>query len=352
MIQIMIQAMTQAFRHKIWIRIYFLILIIFSAVTVAVTEELTRGNMKMMDNTSIEALLESSLLADGEDYLKLRDTLLSEAESNPSVLNIAKSSLSQNPDWRRQLLSKIITGWITNPSLFEQCTKFMQGDLSGIKPMGGFTLRHRAHSIANLGPDVVARILEKLWKSVEFNEGMEESSLYVALELLKDPQSEALMLEYSAKNQPEKKQILALTVLIQTDTDKYTPLVFDIAQDKNRADDVRIYAIKSLDELPDPQALPMLEKILQDEKRSHKEHLAAAEGIAAFSKPSTRALIVKTLQNSSDEDMLLILVGILTDIGIKDDIPHLKRAGRKHDTVNEYVEDAIEVINTRESEGT
>ena len=333
----------------LWTLINLLLLIVLPAATFSANLEQTKGNT-MMDNIKIEALLQSALQAQGEEYLKHRSTLLIESETNPAVLNSAKSILAQSQDWQRQLLFQVINGWATRPALFEQCTKFMRGDLVGRKPLAGFTVRQRAHAMAELGPSVVIRIMEMLWKSVEYSAGTEESSLYVALELLKDPQAEKLMLHLSDPGEPENTQMLALSVLIRTEKFEYYPLVFEIAQDTKRANAVRNYAIVSLGELRDDQALPTLIDILKDEHSSKAEQLAAAEGIAARQDPSSRSVVVEALNNNDDEDILLVLVGILSDIGVKDDIPHLLHAGHKHKTVKEYAKDAIEEINDREDE--
>ena len=103
--------LTKRVRNKrcfaLWTSINLLILIVLLDTAFSANIKQTKGNTDM-DNIKIEALLQSTLKAQGEKYLELRSALLVESEKNPAVLDSAKSIFAQSQDWQRQLLFQII----------------------------------------------------------------------------------------------------------------------------------------------------------------------------------------------------------------------------------------------------
>ena len=54
------------------------------------------------------------------------------------------------------------------------------------------------------------------------------------------------------------------------------------------------------------------------------------------------------METTWNEDVLLALIGLLVELGTPDDVPVLERVGKRGAVVQQYAEDAIEDITSRE----
>ncbi len=298
-----------------------------------------------MADTTPEDYLATAVQTDGSRYSAARDALLEAHEGgDATVLAVVSAAAADGSDWRRQLSSQMIGGWIQQRALFEQTTAYARGNLPGPEPLPGFTAAMRGEAIAALGSAAVPRVLEMLWKSQDYGDDKTFSALFTALTQLEDPRALEPMRELTEASHPAYTRTSAIRVLTALRDPAVTPLLLDLAGEPATEPAVREYAIRSLGKVADPRAGEQLTAMLLDQDASIEERRLAAEGLELRLDPATRPAVVAALDNSFDVTTLLTLVRVLGEIGEVADIPALQQTGLRGQEFVEPVEFAIDAI--------
>jgi HEAT repeat protein len=241
----------------------------------------------------------------------------------------------------------MIIGWVTNKAVYEKCAQYMRGDLPGPRPLPGFTAKHRAQAIASLSKVVTPRVLEMTWKTIEYGDPVESSALFGALAQLQDQRAAMPMIELIEERSSTNVQTSAINVLSRLSDPRGLDLLLQLANDPKTDRVVRLSAIRAIGRYDDARASEALTGILLRKGLADDERLAAAEGLGTRLDPKTRPAVLEALGRTWNQDALVALVGILGEIGTREDIPALQRAAKRGKLVEQYVEDAIEDIESR-----
>jgi len=302
-----------------------------------------------MATESFDQLFSTMLSRKGADYIAARDAiLLSNDLKNEAMQEVAAQAASGN--WQTVLAGEILLGWIDHEELFATCKYYMQGNLPGRRPLPGFTVAHRAKAIADMGPSVTPRILEMLWKSQEYDNFDESSSLLAALKHLLDRRAVEPLIELvdREQHQPEEIRTLAVVVLAALNGDREFDFIENYVSSTNGEDPVRQQMIIGLGEFRNkPAATETLQRLLVDPGLGLVEHRSAAQGMRMQPQAYSREKIMVAIEEAGDEVLLLHLIAIIGQIGTPDDIEPLKRKVLVSEMVGDYVEEAIEEINSR-----
>ncbi len=284
----------------------------------------------------------------GSSYATARDAIISQySEGETRILQDLIATAADPSDWNRQLTAQIIRGWITDPAVYETCTKYVKGDLPGPVPLPGFTAGHRIAALAQLGEAATPRILEMLWKSQEYEGDTESSALFGALAQLNDPRSIRPMLDIVEQARTPDLQTSAIRVLSTLRQPEALELLLEFVDDPTENQAVRVYSIRSLGEWDDTRAVGTLTSILLDEDASREERAAAADALETRMDPATRPAVIKALEDAWDETTVLTLVSILEAIGTTEDIDLLRRVAAYGPDYSNAATDAIAAIEDR-----
>ena len=306
-----------------------------------------------MATESFDQLYSTMLSGEGADYIAARDYILSSNDlRNEAPQGVAARTVSD--DWHSVLVGAILMGWINNEEQFKTCRYYAQGNLPGRRPLPGFTVQHRAKAIADMGRSITPRILEMLWKSREYRGSDESSSLLAALRLLLDRRAVEPLIELLEREHPkedEEFRTMAVIVLAALNGDREFAFINEHVNSVKGEDPVRQQMIIGLGEFHNrPAATDTLQRLLVDPELSLVEHRSAAQGMRTQPQAYSRDKIMLEIEEAWDEVLLLHLIAIIGEIGTHEDIEELKRKALVSEMVADYVEDAIEEIESRQPE--
>lgn len=306
----------------------------------------TDGELSMATET-FDQLYSSMMEQTGSSYIKSRDTILMSSELRKEAIQKAKEKAMIGADWRTQRTVEILSGWVNNQEQFNLCKEYAEGNLPGRPPLPGFTVHHRAKAIAALGPSITPRIIEILWKSKEYKDLSESSALLVAAKLLKDKRLVEPLVELIKGEEPEDIQAISMAVLAAINDNNAFEFIHQYVKQTKGEGPVRLQAIIALGAFENRKSTDVLESILANSDLALAEHLSAAEGMLSQPQVFSRETVLQRLENAWDEGLVLNLVSIMGHIGIRDDIPALKQKAHLSEMVGDYVEEAIEEIESR-----
>ncbi len=299
-----------------------------------------------MTDSTFEQLFASATTQRGADYQKARDQILA-LEKQAEVLGKLAGFAADATDWRKQLTAEMIHDRVADEATYESCLARAAGELGEPRPLGGFTIKHRADAIAGLGEAVVPGVLEQVWKLDADPAGTETAAFFGALERLQDTRSVLPMIELTEKPHPTENRASAVSVLSRLGDPRGFEVVLRLAGDVRIPELLRGQSIRVLGRFDDTRASQQLTAILLDEHDTDGAHLAAAEGLGERLDPATRSAVAQALDRADADDLCLALVNVLGEIGIKQDIPALERVVERSATVAGYAQDAIEDIAAR-----
>jgi len=285
----------------------------------------------------------------GAPYIAAREKILAGGPSARAEASTVLRQTSISPaDWRTNLAAEILLGWFDQKELFLKSDRYARGALPPPAPLPGFTARHRAGAIAELGPGVVPRVLERLWKTGEYGDETECEALFGALREIADrravPPMIALVDDPSTSAQVRGSAASLLSSL--GDPHGLEP-VLRLARDPKADPAARGVAIRSLGRFDDAKATQALVDLLNRRDLPLDERRAAADGLLKRADPATRSSVLLAAEREHDPLIQVALIQTMGRIGTMADIPGLKNLGAKDRAIAKRVNSAVEDIQAR-----
>lgn len=297
-----------------------------------------------MDNAQFDSSFQAAVNDTGEPYLKARTTII---DTGAQAIPRLKARQTPSADWKTGMVADIMLGWLTEKDLFEKCTRYVKGDLPGEPPITGkFTLLDRAKAVANLGKDVVPRLLEMIIKTREASDIDETGAVFGALSLLGDQRAVMPLLELLQSEKDADRKIGAASVLGRLrDVIAVQPLQ-GILLDGKQPTALRATAAVSLGELRDLRASVPLQNVLLDKTNLLELREAAVRAIDILGDPGASGALVRALPQAlaeADEDdpsFPLIIIETLGKLGEASSLALLNDLAKKHS--DEFIREAAQ----------
>lgn len=304
-----------------------------------------------MAEEAFENVFQTAVTSRGEAYREAKEAILALAdeERRAALAELHRRASSANR-WEETLTARILAGWMERPEDFERCAAYAHGELPGPEPLAGFTARHRAVAISQIGPEVTPRVLEMVYKDPQAREPRVQASLFGALVYLEDPLAVPPMIALVEEEDADpgvREQ--AMNVLSRLGDPRGLEPLLRLTEDADAEASTRETAIRALAGFEDPRASERLLAILADENRSPEEHHAAATALFLLASPATVDGVRALVRQRHEARTLVYLIGLLGQLGGPEDLPLLEELAASDDPeVAEEATDAIESL----SEGT
>jgi hypothetical protein len=300
---------------------------------------------------TFEALFPIAASSRGMSYVQAKSQFLALAgRERKKTLARLKLAGQDSSDWQRQLTALILAGWLERKASFAQCGIFARGDLPGPEPLPGFTAKHRATAIAQLGKEVTPRVLEMLYKNREYADETQRSALFGALVELEDDRAVMPMVALAEDEGTEGEvRVEALNVLAWLGDPRGLDAVLRLANDRDVDAAVREPAIRALAGFGDPRAADGLFDILGNNAVALSDRRAASGALAIMCNPATRERLRAAIPQAEDQQIKLDLIAALGQAGTKEDQPFLaKLAGDEDAATARAAREAMTAIAERE----
>ncbi len=119
------------------------------------------------EKENIEDLFQKAVILSGEEYIKVRQTLLERTNKvNPFLKRVKETS----KDWRALVIADIIQGWIDNPNLYKEFWNWKAPSNGYRNPYPRMRQAARA-KFSEAGEKITPLMLELIWKKGETHYG-------------------------------------------------------------------------------------------------------------------------------------------------------------------------------------
>ncbi len=275
----------------------------------------------------------------GPVYVKARDGIVGMGQAALPLLQAKR----QAGDWKSLLAADILAGWITNKDLYDRATEFIKGNLPGEPPITGqFTPEQRAKMTAQLGRDVIPRLLEMLAKTREIGTGDDRQALFGAISTLEDPRAVPVLLDLLATSEDAELRVLAADSLGKLKDLRAAAALEAIVKAPSQSAELRGVSAIGLGQLRTPNALPLLEGILLDPSADLALRKSAARGLSRLGDTQASATLLLALDRKADLELTLVLIDTLGELGNTSCLSALGRLASSHPDrfVRESAQDA------------
>lgn len=300
-----------------------------------------------MDRSQFETGLRDATRQTGAEYLDTRRAIL---DAGPAVLTFLGSTQVPATDWKTALVVAVLAGWLTRKDLFDQCTRYVEGDLPGRPPITGkFSAIQRATTVARLGPDVVPRLLEMLIKTGEGNDAERAAAIFGSLVRIGDTRAVPPLIDLLAPPNEENTRVMAAGALGQLHDPRAAAPLRTVLANTSLSPGLRATAALSLGELRDSGSLKMLQGVLVDGAQNPEVRIGAARAIGKLGDSSVAGALSQALTTSHDLVLLQVVIETAARLGDQSSLPMLSDLASHHEDefIREAAENAREEISRR-----
>jgi len=295
-----------------------------------------------MDNEQFERPFQSALQERGPAYIEARKEIVASARSAARALQAKQASA----DWRVVLQARILTGWIANAALFQQCVDYTEGKLPGRPGITGkFSPVERAREIAALGPAVTPCLLELLLK-IRPLDGEQRAGIFGAVKQIGDKESVLPLISLLSDENIDYRRGAA-GALGGLGDPRSVPSLLSVLRDPAQPETVRASAAGSLGALNAAEASPILQELLRTDAVGLDLRKASVRALAALKDTTSTPALVQAASSTSDIPYLILLIETLGSIGDRTAVPMLEKLEKHPD---EFVQEAAK--ESREKAGT
>ena len=296
-----------------------------------------------MDGGLFEASFQAAVRESGRPYLEAKQAILG---MHAEALPLLKAKQAPSSDWKTRLTADILIGWLSQQALFDQCTRYVKGELPGTPPITGkFSVLHRARAIVRLGKDTTPRLLEMLIKTHDYANDDERAAIFGALLRIGDARAVKPLVELLQTSDDDGLRTSAAGALGSFHDPEVVKALRAVLVDKAKSAPLRASAAHSLGELKDSESLSALEKILLEKTNAFELRKAAARAIEQVGDPRATATLVQALTATNDLVLLQVIVEALGTIGDHSSLAALERMAHHSDShIREEARDAREKV--------
>lgn len=296
-----------------------------------------------MDGGLFEVSFRTAVRETGRPYLEAKQTILG---MHAEALPLLKAKQTPTADWKTRLTADILIGWQSQQALFDQCTRYVKGDLPGTPPITGkFSALQRARAIARLGKEVTPRLLEMLIKTHEYASTDERSALFGALVRIGDARAVHPLVEVLQSGGDDALRTSAAGALGSFHDAEATKALRVVLHDPAKFALLRATAASSLGALKDSESLSMLESLLGEKTNAFELRKAAAHAIEQIGDPKATGTLVHALTTTNDLVLLQVIVEALGTLGDRSSLEPLGRLEHHSDShIREEAKDAREKV--------
>jgi hypothetical protein len=273
---------------------------------------------------------------EGPSYVDARDAILAGAARNRDEYRARLIAIeSASTSWENRFASQVLQGWMTQRDDFTLCAIYARGDLTGPKPVPGFTAARRAKAIVALGIGVTPRLLELLIKTDGLRTGDAIEAVVQALVELKDPRAaDAMEVMARVKREGRDLREAALRILAALRDRRVLEPAMTIVGNRVEETGTRVSAVHSLTKLPQNEIGPTLLRLAQ-----------RTDG----ADPTTREGVLAALATVRERDVLVRLLLAAGEVATEADLPMLRNfASVVEAEVRPEVEQTMRRIEARE----
>ncbi len=300
------------------------------------------GGQTQMNPNSFDLYFSRALSADSQRYIEARQAILDIGAAALPQLQVQEAQ----EDWRPRLLAEIVTGWMNQRALFEECTARVKGKTKITAPsMTGKTPRTvRVKGVQQLGPAVVPRLLEMLLFTRDYAGTDELETIFAALAHFKEPRTVEPLMHLVGEGDLSVK-IGAAGALGRLNDARAVTVLAPLVENQRTDPALRSAAAISLARIGRPPVNDLFRRILANdgEDIEMRRQVAYLSGLLG---PSAAPALTGALETSTDERLLVNALGSLSRIGARDTLPAVRGAERKFPTgeVNQAAREARKAI--------
>ncbi len=306
----------------------------------------SKGGKAMADALDLEAEFTAAVANDGAAYIVNRDRLLAHGAT---ALSFAKARQASS-DWKVSLVADIVSGWLEQRALFEQCAQAVIGQLPGPTPLTGrFSAQRRIAEVTRLGSSVTPLLLEMALKSKDIDAAEQTATVFGSMVALKDPRVVRPLVDAMLHSRDESLREWAASTLGPLKDARAVPYLITVLRNARASQMLRAAAAVSLGTLGAREALPDLRTVAADTSTNLGYRKAAIGAIGDLADAASAEGLLRALAGTSDLPFQLYVLTVVGDIGLANVLPALKQIELNHveEPVRELALEARQKITDR-----
>lgn len=290
--------------------------------------------------------LAKAVQATGADYMEARNGLVQTLQFHEQLRGVMRSSQV----WQEVWVARIAIGWREHADLYRQAEALIDGQLSGPRNITGtFSVDQRAKAVTMLGPDVVPRLVEIVWKTQEYGDDPRLSTVSRSLRLFRLQETAAPIRTLLAPETPSHYRHSAIATLGELQDEQSAFMIRTFAQDSTEDEEIRISALNAYAQYEQPDLYSVLSAILSNSHEPEELRIHAARILIGRDDPDTRDLFHDMIGALPEGRLLTELVDGLQRHGNDESIPLLQdlKTRTTDEVLRQITDETIEWIEDR-----